>query len=293
MRSILKTVAVSATIAVGLTISASAAETLKIGVIEDRSGSATFYSQESVKSIKIFADMINRGETLFAEGVVGNAPGILGRQVELLFEDDENNPNNTVVKARRLVDRGADILFFLSGSGATIQGRVVCSEQKVLCMAPTNVSASIVKAPNNEFIFTIAPQAALTATSYFEAWKELGYKRIAVVRDSSATAKIVGDTYMNMWEQAGFETVAREILEVGSPDANAQMMRIRQVKPDLVFEMNASASEISAVYKARKRIGLDTPFFSQNTLTATPHAWGLAGDALDGTIVLDTMGDVQ
>ena len=269
---------------------AEAAETLKIGVIEDRSGSATFYSQESVKSIKAFAEMLNKGETLFAAPAIGKQPGILDRQIELLFEDDENNPNNTVVKARRLLERGAEVLFFLSGSGATIQGRVVCTEQKVLCMAPTNVSGAIIAAPNNDYIFTIAPLSSLNAPSYFEAWKSLGYKTVASVRDNSATAKIVGDTYQKGWEEAGFQTVASEILEVGAADANAQLMRVRQAKPDVIFEMAASASEISAIYKSRARVGLTTPVFSQNTLTGSPHAWGLAGDALNGTVVLDTIG---
>src|SRR3546814_6877401 len=37
-------------------------EPIVIGVIEDRSGSATFYSQESVKAITLFAESINKGE---------------------------------------------------------------------------------------------------------------------------------------------------------------------------------------------------------------------------------------
>lgn len=263
---------------------------LVIGVIEDRSGGSTFYSQESVKAIKLFAEMVNKGEYLFAKEAVGDKPGILGRQVELVYEDDENNPNVTVVKARRLIERGAEVLFFLSGSGATTQGRVVCTEQKVLCIAPTNVSAALVKAPNNEYIFTIAPQSALTAAAYIGAWQKLGYKRVAAVRDSTATSKIVGDSYVAAWEAAGFETVAYETIEIGSPDANAQMLRVRQAKPDVIMDLAASASEAAAIYRSKSRLGDATPMFSQNTLTATPHIWSLAGDAVDGTLVVDTIG---
>lgn len=268
----------------------SKSDPLVIGVIEDRSGGSTFYSQESVKAIKLFAEMINKGEFLFAKEAVGSEPGILGRQVELVFEDDENNPNVTVVKARRLLERGAEVLFFLSGSGATLQGRVVCTEQKVLCMAPTNVSAALVQAPNNDYIFTIAPQSSLTAAAYIGAWEKLGYKRIAAVRDSTATSKIVGDSYVAAWEKAGFETAAYETVEIGSPDANAQMLRVRQSKPDVIMDLTASASEAAAIYRSRARLGVDAPIFSQNTLTATPHIWSLAGDAVDGTLVVDTIG---
>lgn len=267
-----------------------AAKPLVVGVIEDRSGGSTFYSQESVKAIKLFADMVNNGEFLFAQETVGDKPGILGRKIELAFEDDENNPNNTVIKARRLLERGAEVIFFLSGSGATTQGRVVCTEQKVLCIAPTNVSAKLVEAPNNEYIFTIAPQSALTAEAYIEAWKKQGYKRIAGIRDSSATSKIVGDAYVAAWEKAGFETVAYETVEIGAPDANAQMLRIKNAKPDVVMDLFASASESAAMYRSKDRLKMDTPTFASNTLTATPHIWQLAGNAVNGTLVVDTIG---
>ena len=59
----------------------------------------------------------------------------------------------------RLLGNGAQILFFLSGSGSTLQGRVVCSEQKILCLAPTNVSSRIVQPPNNDYVFTVATSA--------------------------------------------------------------------------------------------------------------------------------------
>lgn len=65
-----------------------AGDPITIGVIEDRSGAATFYSSESVKGIRLFVDMINRGEFLFAAGAVGTAPGIAGRPVRAIFEDD-------------------------------------------------------------------------------------------------------------------------------------------------------------------------------------------------------------
>ena len=263
---------------------------LVIGVIEDRSGGATFYSQESVKAIKLFADMINRGQFLFSEKVVGNKSGILGKKVELIFEDDQNNPNVTIVKARRLLERGAKILFFLSGSGATTQGRVVCAEQHILCMAPTNVSAALVAPPNNEYIFTIAPQASATAAVYVDAWKKLGYKSIAGVRDSTATSKIVGDSYVKAWEAAGFKTAAYETIEVGAPDANAQLLRVRSSKPDAIIDLTAAAAEAASFYRSKARLGIKTPIFSQNALTGSPHIWSLAGKALDGTIVVDAIG---
>lgn len=265
-------------------------EPVVIGVIEDRSGSATFYSQESAKAIKLFAESINNGELAYMGEIAGDEPGIQGRPIELIFEDDENNANLTVVKARRLIERGADMLFFLSGSGATMQGRVVCAEQKILCLGPTNVSSRLVSPPNNEYIFTMAPLSETSGTAYIDAWKNLGFKRIAVISDSSPTSRVVRDAYKATWEAAGFETVADEMMEIGSSDANSMVMRVREQKPDVVFDAFASASEAAAMYKSLQRFKVDAQRWAQNNLTATPKIWELSGDAIDGTLVVDPIG---
>lgn len=265
-------------------------EPVVIGVIEDRSGSATFYSQESVKAIKLFAESINKGELAYMGGTAGSEPGIQGRSIELIFEDDENNANLTVVKSRRLIERGADVLFFLSGSGATMQGRVVCAEQKILCMAPTNVSSRLVSPPNNEYIFTMAPISELSGGAYIDAWKKLNFKRVAIISDSSPTSRVLRDAYKKTWEAAGFETVADEMMEIGSTDANSQVMRVRGQKPDVVFDSFASAAESAAMYKSLQRFDVRAQRWAQNNLTATPKIWELAGNAVDGALVVDPIG---
>lgn len=269
---------------------AKAADEIVIGVIEDRSGSASFYSQESVKSLKLYVEEINKGKLAFATQVAGSAPGILGKPVKTLFEDDENNSNLTVVKARRLLERGANVLFFLSGSGATMQGRVVCTEQKVLCIAPTNVSSRLVQAPNDDYIFTIAPQSELSGKAYTDAWAKLGVKKIAVVSDSSATSRVVKDAYRKTWEAAGFTTVADELMEIGATDANSQVLRVKQQLPDIVFDAVASASESAALYKGLARQGMTGQRWAQNNVTATPKIWQLSGDAINGVVVVDPIG---
>src|SRR3546814_13843969 len=102
-------------------------EPIVIGVIEDRSGSATFYSQESVKAITLFAESINKGELAYMGETTGKEPGIQGRPIELIFEADENNANLTVVKSRRLVARGAGVLDRKSVvEGESVDVRVGC-----------------------------------------------------------------------------------------------------------------------------------------------------------------------
>ncbi len=275
--------------ALAQTAAKASGDPITIGVIEDRSGGASFYSQESVKGLKLFIEMMNAGEFLYAKSAVGTQPGLMGRPIQAIYEDDENNPNLTLVKTRRLLGNGAQILFFLSGSGSTLQGRVVCSEQKILCLAPTNVSSRIVQPPNNDYVFTVATSAEQDSAVFLEAWKRLGYTRIAYVTDNSATAKTVADGYKRSFEKAGIATAIDEQVETGARDMIANVLRIRDAKPDVIFDLIQAAPESANLHRTAAKLGITIPRWGTTTITAEPKIWELAGDAINGVLVVDNL----
>ncbi|WGX97208.1 ABC transporter substrate-binding protein [Nocardioides sp. L-11A] len=260
-----------------------------IGVIEDKSGGSTFYSQTSVGALKVFVDALNKGETGYGTDLVGSEKGILGQDVKLIFEDDQNNPNNTTLKVRSLLDRGADVIYFTSGSSSTLQGRSVCTQEKIFCFAPTNVNAAIVEAPNNEFVFTAAPPSSLSAQVYVDAWKDAGYRTIAFFDEETATSVAVADAYKAVAEKAGLEVVAEETLAAGGRDVTAPVARVLEKDPDVVFDATQQAAEAGALFKGLRQAGSTAPIWSQNSLTAQPRAWEIAGPAIDGVLVVDPL----
>ena len=264
-------------------------EPITIGVIEDRSGPSSFYSQESVKAFKLYVDAINNGTLLFDEGVVGRSPGILGRPIRAIYQDDQANPNLTPVKARQLLSSGAQLLFFLSGSGATMQGRVVCVEQKVACLAPTNISTAIVKPPNNEYIFELLPTSDLTAGVEAKVLRSLGYHRMAIISDQTATSKLVGDNYRKIFATAGLELLADESVPPGARDVTAELLRIKSTNPDFLFELMQDAPTTALMYQTFQKLTMTMPRWSTNTMTASPAIWKLGGKSLDGILFFDNI----
>src|SRR3546814_1517709 len=94
----------------------------------------------------------------------------------------------------------------------------------------------------------------------------------------------IGDLSSVVCSSALFETVADEVMEIGSTDANSQVMRVRAQKPDVVFDSFASAAESAAMYKSLQRFDVKAQRWAQNNLTASPKIWELAGDAVDGAL---------
>lgn len=262
-------------------------EPVVIGVLEDRSSSGAFYSQESSKALKAFVAAVNRGELLYAAEQFGGRPGIMGRPIKLLFEDDQSNPNLSAAKARRLVEQGARMLIFISGSAATIQGKVVCTEEKIFCIAPTNVNDKIVQPPNNQFIFTVAPPAELQAETLVNGLKRAGYGKIGFFSESTATSKPLLDSYVKRLTEDGFKAASVEIMEAGARDASPQLLRIAEAKPDVLLDVTAHAPSTVTLYRSYNRLNLELPRWATSSVTAQPQIWAQAGDSIDGLIVVD------
>ena len=274
----------------GIAVAAEAqGEPIIIGAIEDRSGAATFYSQQSVAGMKAFVDMVNAGQFLYATKRVGTKPGFLGRPIKALYEDDQSNPNITLVKVRKLIDSGAKIIFFMSSSVGALQARTVCAEQKVLCIAPTNSMSRIAQSPGNEYVFMVAATNEMIAEAYINEWKARGYKRIAYFGDDSATSKSVVSGYQKVFTGAGIETVATETVTNDARDVVAAIERARNAKPDVLLNLIIPAGTSVNFYTATAHAGITVPRWAGIADTAEPEIWRLAGSAINGVMAGDLM----
>jgi len=261
---------------------------IKIGIVEDRSGPAAAYSQLEVDMGKLVAAQMDAGNFLYAADAVSDKPGIDGRPVELLYEDDQGNPNLTVLRTQKLVDRGADAIILTTQSAATLQGRVVCEKARVPCISPANSNSTITEEPNNDYIFTVAPPITMLSEGLTEAFKAQGYKTVGFHLADDPSQQALTDLWADGFERAGMEIVAREVLPAGATDNTSQLLRLQKADPDVIMEMSAPPSAITQFYQSRQRVGLDTPVWSSNALTAQPATWKLAGSALDGALVMDS-----
>ena len=105
-------VAMTAAATIGAASTSYAEEPIRIGGIYILSGSAATYGEFAQKGINLAVDEIN------ASG------GILGRQVEMVFEDSQGKASVAVQAARKLVySEGVDALVGLDSSGVA-QGLV-------------------------------------------------------------------------------------------------------------------------------------------------------------------------
>jgi len=108
-----------------LAMPALAQNTIKLGMITDKVGVA-----------KAYAEPVAAGVT-FAVKEINAKGGILGKQIELLVEDDQAKPDVSATLARKLVDSGAVFILSVSLTPATQQAQSVTRESKTPHMTPS------------------------------------------------------------------------------------------------------------------------------------------------------------
>jgi branched-chain amino acid transport system substrate-binding protein len=263
-------------------------EPVKIGVLEDRSGVVTFISQEHVKALKMAADAINGGRLFHgAPPATSGKPGILGRPIQLMFEDTQADPNQALSKARRLASSGAQAIVVTTTSPDTLQARLVCEEAQIVCIGVSVAALAIVKPPNNAYVFTLAPSFDVQAEQLIAALKARDYSAIAIVRDDSGAVKTQADTFKAKFGQAGVRVVADEVVPAGARELAGQLLRVRQAQPRAVLNLVTPPAESALFMKAYQTSGIGAPLFAMGGLIASPETWKLAGPAVDGTVVVD------
>ncbi|HET6438755.1 MAG TPA: ABC transporter substrate-binding protein, partial [Anaeromyxobacter sp.] len=100
-----------------------ASDTIKIGMIAPLTGAWASEGQE----------MKRNGELLAAE--LNGRGGLLGKQVELVIEDDGGDPRTASLAAQRLTSRGVVAVIGTYGSAVTEATQTIFDEEGILQIA--------------------------------------------------------------------------------------------------------------------------------------------------------------
>jgi branched-chain amino acid transport system substrate-binding protein len=248
-----------------------------IGVHLDQAKQASYYSLLQKDAIDLFVKEANA------------AGGVLGRQIKVLYEDDENNPVTTVTKVDKLASENVSYIVSIgsSATGAATQKRA--SELKIPHGTPANLAESLTTNPPKPYYFRIPLRGKyeLEAISQYVK-KKYGNPKLAVVRDSTQTGLVISDQWIADLKKDGFNIVTIEQITPGSTEASAQALRVKESKADVVIVCGASIPDLANYMKAHKLFGNPAPMIGSSVFTAGGFL-KLAGPAAEGLVYPDAV----
>lgn len=248
-------------------------DTIVLGMVTDTSGGAAGYASYTSVAIDLAIKEINA------------AGGLAGKQVSLITESDGSDTTQTPTLTRRLIENGADVILLNSGSASAIAAKGVCVEEKILCVAPTNLSADIIKPPDNDNIYILGPTSAGIGESFAAGMKKAGYSKLAVIADDVPTIQGYVPVLVGAITGAGLTSVAEEKVPADAADVSAQIARVKEAAPDVILVMSLGGQTEALVQNALHQQLPDVQRFSLASIGNQPTTWALADPgALEGLV---------
>lgn len=230
-----------------------AADTIKLGVAGPHSGDLASYGIPTVRAAEIIVKKVN------AKG------GVMGKQVELLVEDDVCKPEIATNTATKLASEGADVVLGHICSGATKAALGIYKGAKKIAMSPSATNPALTQSgdyPN--FYRTIASDDAQAQLEVDFALNDLKAKKIAVLHDKGDYGKGLAEfakSYLEKDPRA--EVVLFEGVTPGAMDYSAVVQKIKQSGADAVI-FGGYHPEASKIVSQMRKKKMKTAFVSDD-----------------------------
>jgi len=230
-----------------------AADTIKFGVAGAHSGDLASYGLPTVNAAKLVAKMVN------AKG------GVLGKQVEVIPQDDQCKPELATNAATKLVSDGANVVLGHICSGATKAALPIYKEAKIVLMSPSATNPALTQSgdyPN--FFRTIASDDQQAKLGVDFTIDKLGKKKIAVLHDKGDYGKGYAEYAKQFIEQGGKGSVVLfEGVTPGAVDYSAVVQKIRNSGAEAVM-FGGYHPEASKIVQQLRKKRMDLPFVSDD-----------------------------
>jgi branched-chain amino acid transport system substrate-binding protein len=261
-----------------LVSSASAADTIKVGVIIPLSGGAGRQGQDVANSVQAMATLINEGG------------GVLGRQLEILVRDDESTPAIGVAKANELASAGASVVLEGWNSPVTLAMQSVLARADVLDITMISKADTILTSASNPLAIRLnsanAQDAAIIA-KYVGGRMKTG--RVVFVTENDAYGNGAQQGIEAEFKKAGLDlTIAStQKFPFAQTDFRVETTSVRDAKPDLVISINANeGAGLPAFLQQYAQAQVSAPLVCA-VGTVSPSVIETAGKSADGLYSAD------
>jgi branched-chain amino acid transport system substrate-binding protein len=256
--------------------SAATGKPILLGAHGDRAKQASYYSMLYKDAVDAFVDELNRNG------------GINGRPVQILFEDDENNPVAAAARVEKLASQGVSYILSLGSSATGVAAQAKGEELKIPVGSPTNTITALSE-PLRKYYFRTSIRDEIISASLVEYVKQkVPDRKVAVVRDTTETGLLTSDTMIKLFKEAGIEIVGVEQITPGSSDVTAQALRIKDSGASIVLLAGASIPDLANYVKAHKSVGNKMPMIGNYVFT-TASFGRLTGNTSDGFLFVDSV----
>ena len=227
-------------------VTAQAADTVKIGLMAPLTGSWASEGQGMKKIVELLAEQQN------AKG------GVLGKQIEVVTEDDGGDPRTASLAAQRLTTRGVVGVVGTYGSSVTEASQAIYDEVGLPQIANGSSAIRLTEKGFKHF-FRTAPRDDEQGRMAARTIDKLGFKKVAILHDNTSYAKGLADEANALLKGQGAEVVFFDALTPGERDYTAILTKLKGADPDVVL-FTGYYPEAGLLLRQKKNMNWTVPF---------------------------------
>ncbi|HVA36668.1 MAG TPA: ABC transporter substrate-binding protein [Candidatus Dormibacteraeota bacterium] len=216
-----------------------AEETVKIGQVESLVGPFSVFAKTEVQAAAMAVDAWNK------------RGGVLGRKVEVVVGDDQNNPGTAVLKARSLVYQDKCVaLMGTVNSAATLSVSATAASLGVVFVDSGGHTDAVVgeKCSWNSFQTCHNTWMMTHATGYSIA--KLFGKRWYLITPDYAFGHTVAKGYEDVIKRIGGQIVGNDLVPMGTADYSSYLLKVEAAKPDCLIAIPGGQDLVNLLKQA-------------------------------------------
>ena len=241
----------------------------KIGVISILSGSGSAYGEAITNGFKLAQKEINeKGEV----------------NIELVVEDSAGEQEQALSAAQKIMSD--DEVVAILGPTLSTEMNVVGPEADLNGIPIMGTSTTAKGIPQiGEYVFRNSlPEEIAIPAAIQKAVEKYDAKKVALIYGNDDVLTKSGfDTMEKTAKDMKLDIVTIETFQKGQSDYNAQLTKIKELKPDLILS-SALYNEGAVIMDQARKMGITVPFVGGNGFNS-PKVIEIAGDASEGLIV--------
>jgi branched-chain amino acid transport system substrate-binding protein len=242
-----------------------AADPIKFGAIIPLTGPGAVVGTQEQRGIQFAVDEAN------AKGGVGGHP------IEVLFEDNQAKPDQSILSFNKLVDLQHVPVIFTGYSGPSLAMAPLATRKKILMINAGAQSDKLGTA--SPYLVNTLPSTGDEVAVMVQYLIGKGKKTAAVLYENDAAGIGGRDDFVAAFPKAGGTILAQEPVQFGQTDYRPALLKLAAAKPDVLYVV-ITAGMVSLADQVKQ---MDVPFTVAGTsFMADPAA--IADPASTGLI---------
>jgi branched-chain amino acid transport system substrate-binding protein len=243
-----------------------------VGYYGDLSGRTSSFGQSTKNGVEMAADEINK------------AGGVNGRQIQIITEDDQGEPNKAATVVTKLINQDkVQALLGEVASSNTLAAAPKAQEAKIPMISPSSTNPAVTQV--GDYIFRVCfidPFQGEVMAKF--AANNLKAKRAAILYDfNSDYSRGLYQFFKRSFTGLGGQIVSEQSYTQGDRDFSGQLTAIRSANVDVIY-VPGYYGEVGVIANQTKQLGIKAPLLGGDGWDA-PQLWQLGGAALNGDYI--------